>query len=270
MDPVKNRTGYHAAAIGLGSHADEWGEGQLTATSGRFWRKSLMVVFVAGILLVPPLVTYLVVSQEDPRYEASATVFPETNGNLGLTTSTAGQDPQRELETEARFARLYAVAQAAVSARGGTTGMSPTDLLRNSSVTTDPVADVLTFAVTAGSPEAALNLATRYADAFIAFRSKIEAQALEGIRRRAVAALAVLQARKAKNPALESALRQQALNAAAARDTLPTRYVLAQRPHETTQVAPRALRAALIALLAGAATAIAFFLLRSGFRARLS
>jgi hypothetical protein len=240
----------------------------VTATFGRFWPESLLPALVGGIVLVPPLVTLLVVSLENPRFEASATIFPNTNGNLGLTTSGAGQDPQRQLETEARLARLYAVAQAAVSASRGTTPMSPSDFLRNSSVTSDPVADVLIFTVTAASRHAALALVTRYADAFIAYRSKIEAQTLEGIRRSAVAALAALRASKARNPALETALRQQVLRAAAARDVLPTRYVLGERPHETTQVAPRVLRSALIALLAGAASAVALFLLRGRFQAK--
>lgn len=124
------------------------------------------------------LAVYLSVRQ--PKlYEASADVF--LNGqNLAASLADiqpAYVDPQRTAETQARLARGPAVAERAIRS-SNVSGRTGDDLLGESTVTTTPTADILTFTVQDHDPAAAARLATAYASAYTGYRHELDTKSL--------------------------------------------------------------------------------------------
>jgi polysaccharide biosynthesis transport protein len=88
------------------------------------------------------------------------------------------QDPERTTETQAQVARVPAVVQGALD-RVDATGMTVADLLANSSVSSSPTSDILTFAVTNPDSALAQQLANAYAQSYSAYRQKLYGDAIE-------------------------------------------------------------------------------------------
>jgi succinoglycan biosynthesis transport protein ExoP len=173
------------------------------------WRRRAVVI---ACLIGVPIVAVGVSSLQSAQYTASADVLIRME-NLAATLSgipdtTAGGDPARLLETQARLARTPDVAAAALKATGG--GVSATDFLDSSSVSPNPNADILTFTVTAASPEAAIRLVNSYAAAYARYRTSLDVgpvkQALGTVNTR-LAALRV--AGETKLPLYETLLEKQ-------------------------------------------------------------
>jgi succinoglycan biosynthesis transport protein ExoP len=112
-------------------------------------------------------------------YRSSSAVFVNTQ-NLAAAVSNVSlptTDPTRLLQTQANLARLPAVAERAVAA-AGVSGRTANDLLQESSVTTSPNSDLLTFSVTDRNPRVAERLATRYARAYTVYRRQLDTNTL--------------------------------------------------------------------------------------------
>lgn len=139
-------------------------------------RGAWIVVLTAAITAA--LAVYL--SLRQPKlYEASADVF--LNGqNLAASLADiqpAYVDPQRTAETQARLARGPAVAERAIKELNlrSRTGDA---LLGESTVTTTPSADILTFTVQDRDPTMATRLATGYASAYTNYRHELDTKSL--------------------------------------------------------------------------------------------
>jgi tyrosine-protein kinase len=124
---------------------------------------------VAAATLACGLVTALSVLQS-PRYAASALVVVNPNASSpGATAGSLNPDAEARFDaTQAQLARTHAIAAAAV--RMAHSALSATTLLADSTVTSDPSSNILTFRVSSGSPVTATRLANAYARQFIAAR----------------------------------------------------------------------------------------------------
>ena len=140
-----------------------------------------MVVLVAGVTSAAAVFFSL---RQPPLYEASADVLLRPH-NVAASLGDVAQpdyEPQRAADTEARLARVPAVAEAALEA-AGMPRRNADDLLDNSSVSTPGDADFLTFSVTDSDADTAATLATVYARAYTEYRHNIDTAALVKARR---------------------------------------------------------------------------------------
>jgi capsular exopolysaccharide synthesis family protein len=132
-------------------------------------------------LAVVPLVAFAASQSQQRLYEASATVLlngqnptPAEVLNLGAASTTA---PDRFAATQAKLARVGAVAESAVRAPS-LPHRTAAALLATSSVSTNPTDDLLTFSVADPVPTVATRLANAYARAFTVYRHRLDVAAL--------------------------------------------------------------------------------------------
>jgi polysaccharide biosynthesis transport protein len=146
----------------------------------RVVRRRKWMVVQAALLLTLAAVAYSLHQQK--RYEASADVLLSAE-NLSATvpgTSVNGlsQDPERTTQTQAHVARVPEVVQGALDQVSGT-GLTVADFLANSSVSTSPTSDILTFAVTNPDPALAKQLANAYAQSYSTYRQNLYTDSIE-------------------------------------------------------------------------------------------
>ncbi len=145
------------------------GPASLAEYAAIVWRRKLLVL---PILICVPLIAVGVLSFQKAQYQASADVLLRTDSLSSAANAT--QDPTRLLDTQARLARLPAVADDAI--KSGHLKLSRGQFFARSSVSTDPNADILTFSGTGGSPQQAVQLANAYADAYTRYRAALDGQ----------------------------------------------------------------------------------------------
>ena len=138
------------------------------------------MVVQAALLLTLAAVAYSLHQQK--RYEASADVLLSAE-NLSTTvpgTSLNGlsEDPERTTQTQAQVARVPEVVQGALDQVSGT-GLTVAGFLANSSVSTSPTSDILTFAVTNPDPALAEQLANAYAQSYSTYRQHLYTDSIE-------------------------------------------------------------------------------------------
>jgi Mrp family chromosome partitioning ATPase len=145
-----------------------------TAVTAREYIRILRqhVVLILVVTFVTAGASYLFATRETPAYQAVAQVVLGYEDIPSLLTNaqnpaTAVQ-PDRNATTQAQLARTPAVARRALAA-AGVRDMEPSDLLNQSSVTSDPASDLLSFGVTANRPQLAERLATSYAAAYVSY-----------------------------------------------------------------------------------------------------
>jgi Mrp family chromosome partitioning ATPase/capsular polysaccharide biosynthesis protein len=146
----------------------------------RVVRRRKWMVVQAALLLTLAAVAYSLHQQK--RYEASADVLLSAE-NLSATvpgTSVNGlsQDPERTTQTQAQVARVPEVVQGALDQVSGT-GLTVADFLANSSVSTSPTSDILTFAVTNPDRALAKQLANAYAQSYSTYRQHLYTDSIE-------------------------------------------------------------------------------------------
>jgi succinoglycan biosynthesis transport protein ExoP len=136
-------------------------------------------------LIIVPAVAVALSSREPARYQADAQVLLTSQSLAGLATNTpdpnASRDPVRTASTQAALARVPAVLDRTLASAHGT-GLTRDQLDSSSSVSAATDADILTFVVTAATPELAARLATAYAQAYTAYRREIDNAALRRAR----------------------------------------------------------------------------------------
>jgi succinoglycan biosynthesis transport protein ExoP len=146
-------------------------------------------IVITAVVLAP--LAAILLSNRGPRpYEASAQVLVNRQnlpGSLSGVNDPTQLDSTRVLATQAQFARLPAVAGAALRS-AGLRDRSPSDLLGASRVAASPTSDYLTFTVEDASPVEAARLATAYAQGYAAqwrrYQAGQLAAAQHGIRQR--------------------------------------------------------------------------------------
>ena len=140
----------------------------------RRWR--LMAPFV----LATPLVVFALTARTPATYESSADVLLDRKGEA-ISQLRAGEwyyfDAPRAMRTQVQLARLPEVERRALAA-AAERGVDATALFGRSTVSDDGVTDLLTFHVRDGNPVAAAELATLYAEQYVAHRRALDTQAL--------------------------------------------------------------------------------------------
>ena len=140
---------------------------------------------VIGVVTVMVTAVALAVNlARDEVYDASADVLLtrlDIAGQLGgVSDLDLNQPVARQIETQAQLARVPAVAARAVR-QAKQPGTSAGSLLKSSSVSPRPNADLLTFAVRHPEPEVAVALANAYATAFAQYRSELDVAAIQKV-----------------------------------------------------------------------------------------
>jgi capsular exopolysaccharide synthesis family protein len=142
-------------------------------------------IVLQAIVLVPAIA--IAISLRSPaRYEAQAQVLLTHQSFAALLTNTQDQSSNQQLadrvaNTQADLARVPPVVQRTLAAVPGA-GLTGLQLLHSSTVTARQNADLLTFAVTARSPELATRLATAYAQSYTAYRHELDTASLQRAR----------------------------------------------------------------------------------------
>jgi tyrosine-protein kinase len=137
---------------------------------------------VLQLALLVPLAAIAFSLHQQKRYEASADVLLNSE-NLAATvpgTPSTGlsQEPERITQTQARVARMPEVVRGALGQVSGT-GLTVTDLLGDSSVSSSPASDILTFSVTSSDRTLTGQLANAYAQAYVGYRQQLYAGSIQ-------------------------------------------------------------------------------------------
>jgi succinoglycan biosynthesis transport protein ExoP len=226
------------------------------------------------VLVMTAIVTLLAVGlslRQESLYRATAEVFisaqPLDNAAVSAL-SFLSSDPERVLETQAKVARVPAVAKLAV--KEGGTGISPSELLGSSSVTANPDADVLSFSVTNGDAQTAPSLANAYANGFVVYRRQQDTGSLRQARAEIDKRIAGLRAAGASSsdPALGRLLEDS--------QTLRTRELLqgsnstVGRPAEGAEkIQPSPVRDGFLGGVLGLALGVALVFVRNALNTRV-
>jgi polysaccharide biosynthesis transport protein len=146
----------------------------------RVVRRRKWLIVQAALLL--PLAAVAFSLHQQKLYEASADVLLSAE-NLSATVPGApgtglSQEPERITQTQARVARMPEVLKGALERVGGT-GLTHTDLLADSSVSSSPATDILTFSVTSPDPALATQLANAYARSYSTYRQELYTGSIE-------------------------------------------------------------------------------------------
>jgi succinoglycan biosynthesis transport protein ExoP len=152
----------------------------LTSTQNTSFLRPLLNVLrvrrwtVLMVLIALPIAAATFSARQAPEYEASSQVLISRTNLSNVLTGT--QDPaaaefdfNRVVQTQATLARTPRVAQRTLIAAGQDRNQFES-FLEQSSVTTSPNNDLLTFAVTNGSRGLAINLAREYARQFVEYK----------------------------------------------------------------------------------------------------
>jgi non-specific protein-tyrosine kinase len=146
----------------------------------RVARRRKWVVIQAALLL--PLAAVAFSLHQQRLYEASADVLLNSENLAAAAPGTPlpglSQEPERITQTQARVARMPEVARGALRQVSGT-GLTVTDFLADSSVSSSPASDILTFAVTSSDRARTKQLANAYAQAYVAYRQQLYAGSIQ-------------------------------------------------------------------------------------------
>jgi Mrp family chromosome partitioning ATPase/capsular polysaccharide biosynthesis protein len=241
----------------------------------RVARRRKWVVIQAALLL--PLAAVAFSLHQQRLYEASADVLLNSENLAAAAPGTPlpglSQEPERITQTQARVARMPEVARGALRQVSGT-GLTVTDFLADSSVSSSPASDILTFAVTSSDRARTKQLANAYAQAYVAYRQQLYAgsiqRALADVERRlrqldrAGAALGALTAYGALYTSLVD--RQQTLESMQALQ--PSVASVLRQADGTVLTQPKTVRNGAVGLVVGLVLGLALLFLREALETR--
>jgi succinoglycan biosynthesis transport protein ExoP len=210
-------------------------------------------IALAAIVLVPAAA--IVFSQrQQALYQAKARVLLSAQNLAAQLTGTQATGitltPDRIAQTQADVARVSQVARGVLQRVPGT-GLTPTGFLADSSVSTSPNADVLTFKVTNHDPGLAARLVNAYAQSYVAYRHKLDTEAIKNALSGVNTRIDQLAAGGDRKSALYATLldRQQTLETMEALQTSNASVI--QRAGGAAQTQPRTTRNAILGLILG-------------------
>ena len=223
-----------------------------------------------AIVLVP-LVALIVTGGQRKVYSATAQVLltsstPGASLN-GLSDPSPGIAPERNVATQTALARDPAVAQQALALAH--VRATSNELLAESSVSSPNGSDLLSFSVNSAPPARAQTLATNYARAYVAYRARVDGQAISTALAGIDQQLNTLASQgQTASPSYRTLSHdQQALIAVQASGTGDA--VLAQPAQSVTEAGPHPARSAAVGLLAGVLLAAGLAFLMETFDQRV-
>lgn len=226
-------------------------------------RRRWWIIIAAAV--IAPTVAIIYSTTQKPVYESSADVllsYQNLAGDLtGTTDSSAFVDPERAAETQARLARVPAVARQTLEA-SGQSGRSVEEFLKSSSVSASTTSDLLTFRVSDGERALATELATEYATQFTAYRLQLDTAAINRARREVQTRITDLREQGATDSGLLANLIDKDQTLQTLQSLQTSNALLVREGDAAQQVAPRPLRNGGIALGLGLLVGIGFAFLR--------
>jgi tyrosine-protein kinase len=141
-------------------------------------RRRIWILVVAVVVAVGA--AYFVSSRQTPAYEATSQVLVGANPTSAITGAKSSSSlAQQEAANAAQTAHTTSVAnQTLVAAH--VHGLTPTQLLKETTVSVGATSTFLTFAVTDRFPARAVALATAYARTFVAISNRRAVAGLQG------------------------------------------------------------------------------------------
>jgi capsular exopolysaccharide synthesis family protein len=225
------------------------------------------------ILLTTAVITALAVYvslRQTRLYEASADVFLNTQ-NLAASLSNIQPvyvDPQRAAETQARLARVPAVAQRAINA-ARVRSRDASVLLAESSVTTAPSADLLSFSVTDQNRGLAVKLATAYAKAYTDYRRELDTSSLVQARREIEKRILQLRASGDRGSEIYASLVEKDQQLRTSELLQNSNAALVRPAKDAAQVQPRPARNGILAAVLGLVLGVGLAFLRDALNTRV-
>jgi len=214
---------------------------------------------VLAVTVLVPLAAVAVSLARHPVYEGSAKVLLSRQ-NLasrltGIPESNASVEEETVVKTQAQVARVPAIARG-VSRRLGRGTMSPQRFLANSSVSTSPEAEILTFNVRDGDRRVAARAATLYAQQYSRYRRQQDTASLVSARRGVERHIRELRDAGEDSGSLYNALlsREQQLQTMETLQTSNTTVI--EAAGDAQKVSPKPLRNGILGLLVGAAVGL--------------
>jgi polysaccharide biosynthesis transport protein len=211
----------------------------------RRWKfVALITIVVFGLGVVYSL-------NETKQYRAEALVELSRTDLAATVTGTPGTtllgtDFSRLAQTDATVASSEPIAAQAIKAVHA--GVSARALLANSSVTSSPDTDLLTFEVNSVNPSQAIKLANAYARAYTQFQGQLDTAAVQSAVRGLSAQIAGFQ-RQGKSP--PAALTGRASELEVLRTLQASSTTVARPATSAPQVKPTPVRDAVLAAVAG-------------------
>lgn len=233
-------------------------------------RRQWVMILLAT--MVAPWIAVLFAINEEPQYESSAEVLLSYQNLAGSLTGTIDnsvfRDPQRIAETQARLARVPEVAKATIEATPGATKTAD-ELLASSSVTPSSSSDVLSFQVVADEPEAAQQLATRYAQQFIAYKLRLDTGAIAQARAELQSRIRELRAAGAGEEQLIGSLTDKDQTLQTLQSLQTSNALLIQGGSEGEKISPNPQRNAVVGLGLGLLVGLGLAFLRETLDTRV-
>ena len=212
----------------------------------------------AWIIVIPlvlaPILTLLVSSEQQPLYRSSASVYinrtPATSTATGIFDQSAAQDPVRFFQTQADLARDPILLAAA--AKAAHVGAGPfTD---SSSVSPSVDADLLIFSVDNRHSTVAARLANAYAKAFTTYQPAQDRKTLTLALQTVTKKMATLRSQgvSASTPVYENLLNRESQLETALALQAGSAPTVVQPAHGAVKIRPRTKRDVLLGVALGA------------------
>ena len=211
---------------------------------------------ILGAVVLVPLAVVAFSLQQQKLYRASAQVLLSTQNLAAALTGTQQtgitQDPTRIAQTQADVARVPTIAQRVLAGFPGT-GLTSQQFLDDSTVSTAPNADILTFSVTNHDPLVARELVDAYARVYTIYRRQLDTAAIASALKKVDASIKALLRSGGRHTSLYSSLvgRQETLATLEALQTANAAVV--KTATSATQVQPRPKRNGILGLGLGIA-----------------
>jgi Mrp family chromosome partitioning ATPase/capsular polysaccharide biosynthesis protein len=216
----------------------------------RILRRRKWVILVCAILV--PTAAYIASVQQASKYRASAQVYLSSQDLAGaLTGIGAGYvDEVRLATTQAKLAHIPAVASRALKL-APVEGMTPGALLGSTTITPQSETNILSFTVTTTDPQAAMRLATAYAQAFTKYRGELESEPVRRARAEIQTKLKALTADSESDKALANNLREKDQELATLEALQTSRTYVIGTADGAAKVSPQPRRNAAVGLALG-------------------
>ena len=210
-------------------------------------------IILQAVVLVP-LVALLFSLNQQKLYQAEAQVLLSSQNLAAQLTGTQSTginlQPDRIAQTQADVARVPQLAQSVLGRVPGT-GLTPQQLLLDSSVSTAANADILTFSVTNHDPAVARRLVNAYAYAYTVYRRQLDTASISRALSSVDARIRELVKSGDRHSALYASLvdRQQTLATMEALQT--SNAAVVKRASSATQIQPKPKRNVVLGLILG-------------------
>jgi succinoglycan biosynthesis transport protein ExoP len=246
-----------------------WDDGTAFRDWFRVLKRERRIVLTA--IVVVPVIAAVVSLHQVHEYQASARVLVNQQGAaaglLGLTGSQT--PPDRYAATQADLAKSGQVARLAVKA-AHVPGRSAPGLLAATTVSADPLADLLTITVTDTNPRAAERLATAYSKAFVIYQRNLGSSALTNALAQVRDQLAGLSGDQLRSPlALRLRANERDLEVLQALNLSGGSAVVVGPAAQAELTQPKTFRNVVLGVVVGAVLGIALAFMREALDTRL-